>query len=551
MSQVGAGPAGLILALTLRQNGVSVRIIDKEPEYRPGQRGAGLQPRSLEVFNYLGVLQDIMALARPWVPRRVYKLPGGTQPLKTVHLAPPQSPTPSVPFPNGVHLGQYNTEAILRSHLGKLGCYVELGTELRSFEQYPDRVLAHLAKRHQDREEMETVVCHWLVGTDGARGVVRKQLGLSFLGETREDQHIVVGELEVQGLDFDHWHSWGDMTTKMLMLRPTENPGSFYLLAGGDIDHAKTVADPAELRKFIRSASDRYDLIIGEIRWISEFRPNIRMVDKFGEGRVFVAGDAAHIHSPTGGQGLNSSVQDAFNLGWKIALVEKGYSAPSLLQTYTEERLPVIASMLQKTTNILDQTTRSKVGEASHDAAWTRGGALLQLGVNYRGSPIVMDMRTPFNPQEPQDVYGGGGEGRDLRAGDRAPDASELLSLSDHTAVAGISTSLFRIFKPSYHTVMLFVTDLSQVISVLDALREYPSSTVRSVAIFPKGAFAVAEVSEADYTLVDKECYASTAYGVIGERLMIVIVRPDGVVGGIVYDLDGLQQYFRRIFTAI
>ncbi|PCH36613.1 monooxygenase [Wolfiporia cocos MD-104 SS10] len=528
--QVGAGPTGLVLALTLLQDGISVRIIDKKPIYRPGQRGTGIQPRFLEVFHSLGVLPDILARAICVGPRRVYKLPGGVEVLKDVHVSPPEEPTPSTPYINGVHLGQDSTEAIVRAHLDRLGGHVELGNELRGFEQHENHAVALVVKRVGSKKISETIQCNWLVGTDGARaGIVRKQLGLSFLGETRYDEHMVVGDIEVKGLDYED------------MLRPTENPGAFHMLAGGHIDHAKVVADRGAFEEFFRAATDtRYDLEIGEFRWVKRVAPNIRMVDTFGKSRVFVAGDAAHIHSPTGGQGLNSSIQDSFNLGWKLALVEKGCALPSLLATYTEERLPIIAGMLSKTTQIFDKTV---VAKADDDSAWARGGALKQLGVNYRWSSIVVDERTPASPEDVIDAYGSAVSGP-LRAGDRAPDAPGLWTTQGET-------SLFRVFGPTHHTALIFLGSEGQDFAgrVLEEIRTYPVGTVRPVIVYLKGTKDISVLSGADLMVYDRDGHAYANYGVDLRHPTVCSVRPDGVTGGIVLGVEGIVRYFARIFS--
>ncbi|KAH9907123.1 FAD binding domain-containing protein [Fomitopsis serialis] len=280
-----------------------------------------------------------------------YKLPGGVETLKISTLAAIEEPTPACPYPNAKLLGQDNTEAILRSHIERLGGTVEYGTELRSFEQHSDRVVALLATKEGELDKTETVVCHWLVGSDGARGTVRKQLGLSFLGDTRYEEQTVIGLVEVQGLDAEHIHQWvGLPGSGYLLMTPTEKPGYFTIGLTGETDVEKLVADRDALIHAILKRIERQDLVFGQVEAVSSFRPNIRMVDTFGAGRVFVAGDAAHIHSPAGGQGLNSSAQDSFNLAWKLTLVEKGLASPSLLDTYTEECLPVIATMLQNIT---------------------------------------------------------------------------------------------------------------------------------------------------------------------------------------------------------
>ncbi|KZT72192.1 monooxygenase [Daedalea quercina L-15889] len=545
----GAGPAGLVLALALVQNGVKVRIVDKEPYYRPGQRGAGIQPRTMEIFNYLGVLDNIRAKAIV-VPRerRVYKLPGGVEPLKTVNMLQYDEPTPSTPISNGVHLGQENTEAILRAYLEKYGYSVELGTELRDLEQHPDYIVAHLAKKDADKEMIETVTCHFLVGTDGGKGVTRKQLGLTFQGETRA-QHTLASEIEISGLDRNYWHSWGDMSTLYCMMRPTENPNSFYVALGGNIDHVKLESDKESFFNVIRVATDRQDLQFGQLRWISNWRPNIRMVNKFSEGRGFVAGDAAHVHSPTGGQGLNSSIQDSFNLAWKLALVEKGWASPELLSTYTEERLPVIAAMLQASTRLLNALQGSNAERSDDDTAWKRAGILKMLNINYRWSSIVVDERAPEKPKEPVDVYGGE-TGGDLRAGDRALDAPALLLVSTDGDRQD-ALSLFSIFRPVYHTVLLFNPDANAALPILEEVKRFPPGSLKTVVVYPRDTVQFSAVAGADITVVDKEGHAFIAYGVSPERPTIVVIRPDGVVGAVVYGLDGLKPYLKIVFSAI
>ncbi|OBZ66925.1 Pentachlorophenol 4-monooxygenase [Grifola frondosa] len=545
----GAGPSGLVAALTLVKNGVPVRIITNDPEHRAvGQRGAG--PRTLEYYNLLGILPDVLngGASRRFI--RIYKLPGGVEPLKTFEMAPHVDPTPAIPYPNAVLIGQDHSEAILRSHLAKYGCHVELGTELRTLEQFPDHVLAHVVKTDGGVERTETIRCRWLIGADGARGVVRKQLGLSFLGETREGQRILFGDVDVQGLDRDHWHIWGDAATAIVVLRPTEyDDNSFAIVTGSkDVDNQTLLKDREALIRLIHSTTNRDDLVIGEFRSMSDFRPNIRMVDRFGAGRGFVVGDAAHTHSPTGGQGLNSSVQDAVNLSWKLALVEKGIAAPSLLETYTEERLPVIAEMLEKTTELLNKTMRA--GDLS---AWDRrSGALDQLGVNCRWSSIVVDERASDTDEKnkPSDAYGTAGS-TEVRAGDRAPDAPGLVVLrgADSTEETGAQTSLFQTFGISYHTVLLFTTDANVAKAASDILAGYPAGTTRCVVMLPAGASQFPVISGGS-VLIDQEGHAHVGYNVASGTSTIVIVRPDGTVGGVVLGVEGLRRYFKSIFSA-
>jgi len=211
------------------------------------------------------------------------------------------------------------------------------------------------------------------------------------------------------------------------------------------------VSDKEALFSIVKEALNAPVEIL-ELVWISEFRPNIRMVDKFGKGRVFVAGDAAHVHSPTGGQGLSSGVQDAFNLAWKITLVSKGITPSSLLDTYTTERLPVIANMLNITTGILDKTFGPN--RQSIESAMERGRLLYMLGVNYRTSPIAVDefaAAAGIAPVPPYTLD----KSDELVAGDRAPDAPGLVE-----GIESATVTLFGdVFGPTHHTVLVFAPD--------------------------------------------------------------------------------------------
>ncbi|EGN99603.1 hypothetical protein SERLA73DRAFT_72407 [Serpula lacrymans var. lacrymans S7.3] len=540
----GAGPAGLVAALTLLRNGISVRIIEKEAKYRVGQRGPGIFPRALELFHHLEV-PEIAQTAKLAPQMRTYKL-GGVELLKTFPMSPYTEPTPAIPYYNLVVIGQETLEGILRSHVEKLSCTVELGTELCSFEQFSDHVVAHVTKEKHGEVVHETIRANWLVGADGAKGIVRKHLGLTFLGETREDMRIVTGDiyLAAKGVDREHRHVFGEMGTRAVILRPTDEfgpDGYQFIMAGPDLDTTLLAGNKDELFKCM-SAIVGTDITFGELRWVSEFRPNIRMVNTFGEGRVFVAGDAAHVHSPTGGQGLNSSIQDSFNLGWKIALVEKGFAPISLMDTYTAERLPVIAEMLNITTTILDKTTAATRSTA--ESAFQRGQKMYMLGVNYRNSPIVVDeFVTEFKPA---DAYGNIQDGC-LQAGDRAPDAPGLMAIDHAATVTSGTTRLFTIFRPWYHTLLIFVPDVEKSTSFISALERYQPGLVRSIIIVPS-VTSLQPNPSADNLLVDRDGHAYKGYLVNEGETKVVAVRPDGVVGAIVRGAEGMVKYFGGVF---
>ncbi|KAI5982339.1 FAD binding domain-containing protein [Pisolithus albus] len=589
---VGAGPTGLATALTLARNNVPVRIIEKEPQHRRGQRGVGIQPRTFEVFHFLRV-PEIHERAT-FIPLLQEHNRGSLEPLNTFPMAPYTEPTPAIPYYNCKLMGQPVLEAIMREHLAQLGCTVELGTRLVSFTQDEKSVRVKVVKHRDDVDEEEVeedIEVAYLIGADGAKGITRKQLGLTFLGTTREDNFMVIGDirLDAKGLDRDHWHFFSPMSQDMIALRPIDELGKDgwqFMMRGRPTDLQGLVRDEEALVKCIGDFVGLGDDVkVKEVLWVSDFRPNMRMVDKFGVGRIFVAGDAAHVHSLAGAQGLNSSVQDAFNIAWKIALVYKGLSPASLLDTYTIERLPVIAEMLGFTTEMhklmfneshAEHTPRSNADENGNvespfERAMRRGGKLYMLGVNYRTSPIVVDEFVPTPTPKATVVNSTYGDTEEdvLRAGDRAPDAPGLVptvpfgsacaSGSRTKRVAG-STRMFGIFGSTHHTVIIFAPTLanSVVQSILATLGQgFPKELVRRVVVLPGSASQpddrIEMSSEADQSLdmevlVDEEGHAYRGYVVGPQEVKAVVVRPDGVVGAIVRGVTGLKGYVEGVF---
>ncbi|TFK47804.1 monooxygenase [Heliocybe sulcata] len=546
---VGAGPTGLVHALTLCQSGVPVRIIDKAPKPFVGSRGAGIQPRTLEVYNSLGVLPDILTGAVPMPINRIYKLPGGTEVMKDFRMCPRSYPTPGIPFFNSYMLGQDVAQSILRSHLEKYGCHVEHGTELRTLDQHADRVEAQIVKHEDGNESPETFSASYVVGADGARGAVRKLLGLSFEGQST-GVGVIIADVKVRGLEREHWHMWGNMSTQGCSALPryTHDDETFWIICFGKEIEEKTASDPEAVKALVKKLTDRPDIEITDFLTLNYVNFNVRMVSEFSRGRVFVAGDAAHVHSAAGGQGMNSSVMDAFNLAWKISLAYKGLASPNLLQSYTDERKPVIQKMLKVTTETLEKTVRMD------DSGWERGMNFYQLDVNYRGSPIVVDHREvdALKPP-PTNVYTISFVGT-VQAGDRAPDAPNLLSLK-RTDSGSALTSLFRIFKPTKHTVMVLSASGSAAEPVVDLLRDakYPSDVVQTAFILP--GWVAARESDAlprtDFVLKDTDGHVYEGYSVDPrkEEVTVIIVRPDGMVGGIGNGAATVKEYFERVFA--
>ncbi|MCO8276104.1 FAD-dependent monooxygenase [Actinoplanes sp. TRM 88003] len=361
---VGAGPTGLTLARVLQRHGVPFRIVEQSPALPAGSRGKGIQPRTQEVLDDLGLLPAFLATGRDY-PELLIHLPAGgtaTQRMDEWH-----APTPAVPHPNMLMHPQWRTAELLAD-----GIPVEFGVGV--VELTPDAVTLSTG---------EVVRPRYVVGCDGGRSTVRKALDVPFEGESFPAEQLIIADVRVPGLSRDNWHIWPGAGQRSLRLGLCPMPGT---------DTFQLTAPPSD--QPIEQLAESVGLTITDIGWRSLYRANIRMVSRYRSGNVFLAGDAAHVHSPAGGQGLNTGIQDAYNLGWKLAYED-------LLDTYEAERLPVAADVLGISTRL-----HRKAATASADAMRRDDPALRQLGVNYRGGPLSAEHRdTPGTVQ----------------AGDRAP----------------------------------------------------------------------------------------------------------------------------------
>ena len=395
---VGAGPTGLTLACELARRGVSFRLVEAVPGPQTGSRGKGVQPRSLEVFEDLGIVDRVLAHGRMAIPMHS-TAPDGTV---TRGGAVPESlrDRPDIPYPASLITPEWRVEEALRLRLAELGGAVEFGTTLAGFTQSDGTVSAELATGGTT----ETVTARWLVGCDGGHSAVREQAGIAFDGETREEVRMIVADLPVDGLDRDAWQAWRH-EEGLISLCPLPSTDIFQyqaLIAPGQDPELSL----ANMQAILDRRSGRTDIRLHEPTWASLWRANIRLVDRYREGGVFLAGDAAHIHAPAGGQGMNTGIQDAHNLGWKLAAVTKG-APPDLLDTYEAERRPVAAGVLTLSNARMEETLERNSLPTRRDAS------TIQLDVNYRGSALARDDRDDAAP---------------LRAGDRAPDATKLMT---------------------------------------------------------------------------------------------------------------------------
>ncbi|MCB5165720.1 FAD-dependent oxidoreductase [Streptomyces bambusae] len=332
---VGAGPVGLTAAHELARRGLAVRLVDGAAGPAPTSRAVAVHPRTLETFDQMGVVDGVLARGR-----RNQAFTMFARGRRLVRLEADYRSMPTR-YPFTVIVGQTETEEVLRDAVARLGVSVEWGVRLTSLEQDRDTVRTRLEHADGTTEEYEVP---WLVGCDGGHSTVRKQLGLPLLGESSETWALADAAVSLD-LPPDTIY-WAHTGSQAMMMVPYQREGYWRLLDTAPAGRDETPAEAA--RRFSEKLSTGLGrpVEVGEPDWTSVFTFQQRMVPRMHDGRCFVAGDAAHVHSPASGQGMNTGIQEAYNLGWKLAMAAHGQAGPELLATYGEERVPIGKKLL-------------------------------------------------------------------------------------------------------------------------------------------------------------------------------------------------------------
>ncbi|MFC8175743.1 FAD-dependent oxidoreductase [Streptomyces sp. NPDC057325] len=345
---VGAGPVGLTAAHELARRGLRVRLIDGAPGPAATSRAVAVHPRTLETLDQMGVAEPFVAAGRRNRAFTMY-----ARGSRLVRLEADYSSMPTR-YPYTVILEQTRTEALLREAVARLGVRIEWGTRLASLAQDRDGVRARLEHADGTTEEYAT---GWLVGCDGGHSTVRKQLGLPLIGESSETWELADAPVTADlPPDTIYWVHTG---RQALMMVPYSREGQWRLLDTAPVATGAKNGAKGGRNTGVPSVAERFgaklsaglgrEVRVGEPEWTSVFTFQQRMVPRMHDGRVFVCGDAAHVHSPASGQGMNTGVQEAYNLAWKLAMVVRGEAGRGLLDTYGEERVPVGRALLGST----------------------------------------------------------------------------------------------------------------------------------------------------------------------------------------------------------
>lgn len=409
---VGAGPAGLALACSLRLHGVPVRVVDKAPGPATTSRANILHARGVEVLDRIGALGDLPERSLTALTITQY-LDG--RPAITVRFGDLGLGTARP----ALYASQADIEARLRQRLSDLGVEVAWGTALTAVTPHDDGVTC-------DFSDGATVSCRWLAGCDGAHSTVRKAAGIGFPGIRVTERFLLADVHADWPVDRDGGHGWphADGPVFAIPMRDVGRDDDLWRVMAydpsGDTEERDERWILDRLRHIVTERTGRTDIRIKNAVWTSDFRVHRRLADAYRNGRVFLVGDAAHIHSPLGGQGMVTGMGDAENLAWKLALVNGGHAADTLLDTYEAERRPLATEVLRNTTT----ATRLQVGDSAFMRflrrrvlipvaglpAVQRRASLIasQLWVSYRKGPLARGRVSPFT--------------RGPRPGDRVPD---------------------------------------------------------------------------------------------------------------------------------
>ena len=477
----GAGPAGLVLGVELARRGIAFRLIEQRTEPLQASRGKGNQPRTLEIYEDIGALPGFLEVSGPYPPLCMLK---GDTVIGERPFNVQIEPTSDIPYPNMMMAPQWRTDAVLRATLRAHGGEVEDGVELRGFAQDAGGITATLLKAGQT----SSVRAKYLVGADGGRSLVRTALGIDFPGQAMAARRILFGDICVETLARDKWWIW-QSEHGPVGLCPLPHVDAFQLMIPLADSEEPKISEAAVIALF-QSRTGRTDLRMRNATWVSLYTPSLRLADVYRKERVLIAGDAAHVHPPTGAQGLNTSIQDAYNLGWKLARVLRSGATNKLLATYETERRPVAAQML----DIAAGLTRS-------EGMQTRGRQTQQLDINYRDSTLSVDRGRPR---------------RTLVAGDRAPDAI-------YKANNGGQRRVFEDLRGPHFALLLFGDVEIDLPADVHDLKVVPLST---------------------------EGEPAATYGVTGPAA--VLIRPDNYIGLFDESPDraSVANYFARKISA-
>ena len=391
---VGAGPTGVMLAIELARRGVEVRVLDKQLSRSSETRAIGIHARTLEIMRQLGIAEEFLALG--------HQVGGVISHLRGRRWAEVRFGGLDTPYPFLLTLSQEQTQRILDERLERLGVSVERGVDVVDVRH--DATGAQLVVAGAGTPPEQPLHADWVVGCDGVHSIVRRRLGLSFDGEDY-GQDWLMAEVKIDWpLRSDRFHVFAHTGAVLAMFPLSSERWRLFLAQVPNRGPERRAPDMEEVELLVAQRGPK-GMRPTDPTLLAAFRCYLRSTKTMRSGRVLIAGDAAHVHSPAGGQGLNTGLHDAFNLGWKLALVAQGQAPPTLLDTYQAERVPIATSVLALTDGLVktfsmpsprkrflrDQVLPIVMATPAAQRRYTR--RLSQLSHTYRGGPLAVRAR--------------------------------------------------------------------------------------------------------------------------------------------------------------
>jgi 2-polyprenyl-6-methoxyphenol hydroxylase-like FAD-dependent oxidoreductase len=518
---VGAGPSGLTVANELGRHGVAVRIIDRAPSPATTSRALVVQPRCLEIFEDMGVVDEVLAIGRPAPGFNLMFGEGRTVRLDLHDLL--TDPSNYTRYQSLYSLSQNDTEAILTKKLAEHGVCVERGMAVVDLNADEHAVTVSVRR---DTGTTESIRCDWLIGCDGAHSTVRSAAGIPFEGATYPDEFIMAdAELDWELPDGDLYA----FPSRAGFVAAFAMPGTHRFRIFGNVPvgpegPSPEYSEPSH-EEFQAMLDQRLPLPAKVVKehWVSRYRLHRRSVPRYRDGRIFLVGDAAHVHSPAGAQGMNTGIQDAYNLAWKLALVIRGIAAESLVDSYHAERHPIGQRLLSTTdrffTVISGQNPTAKflrgyLGPqiatrimARHSFRKWFVGQLAQLRTSYPNSPLNNENGADWK-QAPA-------------PGDRAREVD--------VRIDGARQPLHALLHGTQHTVLLFtgVDEAAQpavaLCRIADRVTDAYPNLVRAHVI------STERFTDHPAAVGDPDRAAHHRYGI--QRAAAFVIRPDLHIG--------------------
>lgn len=403
---IGAGPSGLMMACCLAQYGINFRIIDKKSARTSASNAIWIQPRTLEILDQMGMVDKFIRKGQTCDAINLYADGESLAKLSLKHI--------NAIYPFILMLAQAESEKLLEEYLNELNYKVEWSIELIDVKYSSETVTATL--KHADGTT-ESITSRWLIASDGANSLVREKCGLHFTGDDLKEQFIVADAT----IDFSHMskneiHYFFNPETILGAFPLGDN--RYRLVANLHLDYPRKIITEHEVIEIVQErAHGKY--YVTDVEWISPFWIHSKVAENLQKDNIFLIGDAGHIHSPAGGQGMNMGIQDAYNLAWKLALVSNGKSKPSLLKTYQIERHPIIKATVNQNEyftklalnddNFIIKLKKfgAKLATNNHAHLETMvGEQLTQLDIQYTNSPIIAEQSALTGRRIPDTVIG-------------------------------------------------------------------------------------------------------------------------------------------------